>query len=72
MRRPSDAVIRGRTRLEALRRQAFLNARLFAPDRRGLLAGDRDLLADGLLDAAFTQREAGDLLGFSKRGVATA
>ena len=47
-----DAVIRGRTLLEALRRQAFLNARLFAPDRRELLTGHRDVLAHSLLDAA--------------------
>jgi hypothetical protein len=64
-----NTIERGRTLLEALRHQAFLNARLFASDRRDLLVGDRDRFANTLLGAGFTQREAGDLLGLSQSAV---
>lgn len=64
-----DTVIRGRTLLEALRRQATLNARLFQSDRRELLVGDRDSLASALLAAEFTQQDVGDLLGMSQSAV---
>lgn len=64
-----NAAARGRTLLEALRRQALLNARMFSPKRRVLLTGDRTALADALVEAQFTQRETGELLGLSQSAV---
>jgi AAA+ superfamily predicted ATPase len=60
---------RARKLLEALRNQAFLNARLFASNRREYLVGDGEALAGTLLDFGFTQRETGNLLGKSQSAV---
>ncbi len=64
-----DAAVRGQTLLEALRHQALLNSRIFDEDRRVLLTSNYEALADALLSADFTQREAGDLLGLSQSAV---
>lgn len=69
-RRPTrNSEARARKLLEALRHQAFLNARLFAADRREFLIGDGEALAGTLLDFGFTQRETGNLLGKSQSAV---
>ena len=64
-----SAEVRSKTLLEALRHQALLNARMFDADRCVLLTTNYDALADALLNANFTQREAGDLLGLSQSAV---
>jgi AAA+ superfamily predicted ATPase len=55
--------------LEALRHQAFLNARLFTPDRREVLIADDERLASTLLAYGFKQKEIGNLLGKSQSAV---
>lgn len=64
-----NPIVRGRTLLEALRRQAFLNARLFNEQRRDFLTADAVTLGSALLAASFTQREVGELLGLSQSAV---
>ncbi len=64
-----DRMVRGRTLLQALRRQAFLNSRMFESSRLALLAGDNAALGNALLSASFTQRETGELLGLSQSAV---
>lgn len=60
---------RGRLLLEALRRQAFLNARLFDEDRRAALIGSEEAFDTALEEAGFTQADAGSLLGLSQAAV---
>jgi ATPase family associated with various cellular activities (AAA) len=61
---------RGRLILEALRRQATLNARLFAADRAQLLTGDVDALVQVLQDeAGLRQADCALLLGVSQSAV---
>jgi hypothetical protein len=60
---------RAKRLLEALRHQAFLNARLFAPDRRSSLTGPNEELATALIKNGFTQKEAGSLVGLSQSAV---
>ena len=61
--------IRGPLILEALRRQAALNARLFSPDRAALLAGPVDDLDNALQEAGLKQAERGAILGLSQSAV---
>jgi hypothetical protein len=67
-----DVDTRSRKLLEALQQQAYLNARLFSPDRRKVLLGNSDAMSGSLLDFGFTQKEAGDLLGKSQSAVSRA
>ncbi|WP_439596710.1 AAA family ATPase [Falsiroseomonas sp.] len=60
---------RGRVLLEALRRQALLNARLFGEDRRLALTGPEEVLDRALEAAGFRQAEVGALLGLSQPAV---
>lgn len=61
---------RGRLILEALRRQATLNARLFATDRAQLLTGDVNALVQVLQDkAGLRQADCALLLGVSQSAV---
>ncbi len=60
---------RGRVLLEALRRQAALNARLFTDDRRAALTGPKEDLDHALVQGGFKQAEAGALLGLSQSAV---
>lgn len=55
--------------LEALRRQAALNARMFAPERAALLTGPLDDLNHALQDAKMSQTERGVVLGLSQSAV---
>jgi hypothetical protein len=55
--------------LEGLRRQAALNARLFAPDRAGLLIGPAEALDEALERVGLTQADRGMLLGLSQSAV---
>src|SRR5205807_268583 len=55
--------------VEVLRRQAALNARLFASDRAALLTGPADVLDDGLKTAGFTQSQRALVLGVSQSAV---
>lgn len=64
-----DTTARAQILLDATRRQAVLNARLFRPDRSEVLAGDPTSLAGAMKDAGFTQREIGDFLGLSQSAV---
>jgi MoxR-like ATPase len=65
----SHASARGRLILEALRRQAALNARLFMPDRTILLTGPVDALNQALQEAGMKQTERGTILGLSQSAV---
>lgn len=61
---------RGRLILEALRRQATLNARLFGSDRAQLLTGDIDALVEVLqAKAGLRQADCALLLGISQSAV---
>jgi hypothetical protein len=60
---------RGRVLLEALRRQAMLNARLFQEDRRQALTGPEETLDKALEGAGFKQAEVGALIGLSQAAV---
>ena len=55
--------------LEALRRQAALNARMFAPERASLLVGPIDDLNHALQEAKLSQAERGVVLGLSQSAV---
>jgi SpoVK/Ycf46/Vps4 family AAA+-type ATPase len=55
--------------LEALRRQAALNTRMFTPDRVTLLTGPLDHLNHALQDAKMSQTERGVVLGLSQSAV---
>jgi hypothetical protein len=55
--------------LEGLRRQAALNARLFAADRAGLLTGPPEALDEALERVGLTQADRGMLLGLSQSAV---
>ena len=61
--------IRSRRLLEALRHQASLNARLFSTERRDVLLSENDVVAGALLKFGSTQKEVGDLLGWSQSAV---
>ncbi len=65
----NEPAFRGRTLLEAVRRQATLNARLFDNRQQELLAGPIEPFADALLEAGFTQKETGELLGKSQSAI---
>jgi hypothetical protein len=60
---------RGPAILEFLRRQATLNARLFAPERTVLLSGPVENLDQALKEAGLTQSERGAILGLSQSAV---
>jgi hypothetical protein len=61
---------RGRLILEALRRQAILNARLFAPEQARLLTGNVDDLVEALQQkAGLRQADCALLLGVSQSAV---
>lgn len=61
---------RGRLILEALRRQATLNSRLFAPDQARLLTGDVASLVEALQQkAGLRQADCAMLLGVSQSAV---
>jgi hypothetical protein len=60
---------RGPLILEALRRQAALNARLFDAHRAALLTGDKNVLGRVLQAAGLTQAERGAILGLSQSAV---
>ena len=55
--------------LEGLRRQAALNARLFAGDRATLLTGPVDALNQALQKVSLNQAERGTVLGLSQSAV---
>lgn len=55
--------------LEALRRQAALNARMFGPERAALLVGPIDDLNHALQEAKMSQAERGVVLGLSQSAV---
>jgi DNA polymerase III delta prime subunit len=55
--------------LEALRRQAVLNARMFTPERAALLVGPIDDLNHSLQEAKLSQVERGVVLGLSQSAV---
>jgi hypothetical protein len=55
--------------LEAIRRQAAVNARLFAPDRTAALLGGVDQLNRALNAAGFKQAVRAELLGLSQSSV---
>lgn len=55
--------------LEGLRRQAALNARMFAADRASLLTGPIDALNRALQEAKLNQAERGVVLGLSQSAV---
>jgi len=55
--------------LEALRRQAALNARMFTPERAAMLTGPLDDLNHALQDAKLSQTERGVVLGLSQSAV---
>jgi SpoVK/Ycf46/Vps4 family AAA+-type ATPase len=55
--------------LEALRRQAVLNVRIFHADRADLLMGPEDRLAKALDEAGFNQTDIGRLFGLSQSAV---
>ncbi len=61
--------IRGPLILEALRRQAALNTRLFTLDRAALLTGPVSNLADALQEVGLKQAECGAILGLSQSAV---
>ena len=55
--------------LEAIRRQATINSRLFAPDRVTVLQGNIDALNRALEAAGFKQSVRAELLGLSQSSV---
>jgi len=55
--------------LEALRRQAALNTRMFTPERAALLTGPLDDLNHALQEAKMSQTERGVVLGLSQSAV---
>lgn len=55
--------------LEALQRQAVLNARMFTPERAELLTGPTDILNHALQEAKLSQLERGIVLGLSQSAV---
>lgn len=55
--------------LEGLRRQAVVNARLFAQDRAALLSGQVDALNEALRLGGLSQAERGQVLGLSQSAV---
>jgi MoxR-like ATPase len=55
--------------LEALRRQAALNTRMFTPERAALLTGPLDDLNHALQEAKMSQAERGVVLGLSQSAV---
>lgn len=55
--------------LEAIRRQAVINARLFAPDRLAAILGGNDALNHALQAAGFKQAHRAQLLGVSQSSV---
>ncbi|MBL8237273.1 MAG: ATP-binding protein [Bryobacterales bacterium] len=55
--------------LEGLRRQAALNARMFAPGRAALITGPIDALDQALSKAGLNQAERGLVLGLSQSAV---
>jgi len=63
------AAVRSSLILEGLRRQAALNARLFAPDRAALLTGSGEALNEALERVGLTQADRGILLGLSQSAV---
>jgi len=65
----SERKDRGPTILEALRRQASLNARLFSPNRAALLTGPVDALLQALQGAGLRQADCAVLLGVSQSAV---
>lgn len=67
--RRADHLRRGSLILEALRRQALLNTRLFTSDRAALLTGPVDALDQALQDAGLKQAERGVVLGLSQSAV---
>lgn len=60
---------RTQTLLEALRRQALINARLFSGERQAALTGSDDDLMGRLLSDGFTQKEAGAVIGRSQSAI---
>jgi hypothetical protein len=60
---------RGPLILAALRRQAALNARLFAPDRAELLTGGNGALDRAMQKAGLKQADRGAMLGLSQSAV---
>jgi hypothetical protein len=60
---------RAPTMLEAIRRQATINTRLFAPDRVAVLQGNLDALSRALEAAGFKQAVRAELLGLSQSSV---
>jgi hypothetical protein len=60
---------RGPLILEALRRQATLNSRLFAPHQAKLLTGSVDALDEALEQVGLKQAERGAVLGLSQSAV---
>ena len=60
---------RGRTLLEALRRQTALNGTIFEEDRKRLLIGQTKDFEDALIEAGFTQREIGSFLDKSQSAI---
>ena len=60
---------RGPLILSALRRQAALNARLFAPERAELLVGSNGDLDHAMQKAGLTQADRGVVLGLSQSAV---
>jgi MoxR-like ATPase len=57
---------RGALLLEALRRQAALNSRLFVDDRQVALTGPTEALDSALIKGGFKQNERGIVLGLSQ------
>ena len=55
--------------LDALRRQAILNAKMFTPERASLLAGPPDVLNQALQEAKMSQADRGVVLGLSQSAV---
>lgn len=66
---PSTASSRGHMIIEALRRQAALNSRLFDDRRRELLSSSDEELEKALLIDGFLQKEVGDLLGMTQSAI---
>jgi hypothetical protein len=64
-----STAVRSSLILEGLRRQAALNARLFATDRAGLLTGPAEDLDEALERVGLTQADRGMLLGLSQSAV---
>lgn len=67
--RPLSRSARGPFILEALRRQAALNTRIFAADRASLLTGPVEILDGQLEQIGLTQAERGTILGMSQSAI---